>query len=370
MGNRRILIMAGGTGGHVFPGLAVAEQLEAEGWTVLWLGTRAGLETHILAKADIPIRYIAVTGLRGKKALSCLIAPFKALQAIYQSVKIIRDFNPSVVLGMGGFVSGPGGVAAWLLRVPLVIHEQNAVAGTTNRLLAHLAKRVLQAFPNTVFKSNNVQNPKFLVTGNPIRKSLLSLAPPLERFKEREGRLRLLIIGGSRGAQALNEVCPQALSLLCRLLPPEARPSIRHQSGASHAECTRDAYAKAGVEADIVPFIEDMGTAYAWADWVLCRAGALTVSELGAVGLGSILVPYPFAIDNHQLHNARFLEKKGGAIVISQVDLEPQCLADHLLGFCKDRAQGLKFAEAAKKAFHLEATALVADLCKEMALDC
>lgn len=372
MGDKRILIMAGGTGGHVFPGLAVAEQLEAEGWVVLWLGTKAGLETPILAKAGVPIRYISVTGLRGKKALTVLLAPFRALQAIYQSLKIIRDFKPSVVLGMGGFVSGPGGVAAWLSRVPLVIHEQNAIAGTTNRLLAYLAERVLEAFPNT-FNPNEVRtgkHSKVLATGNPIRKALLSLPPPVERFKDRQGPLRLLVIGGSRGAQALNEVCPKAVAFLYGLLKPESRPLIQHQAGLAHVESTRQAYQQAGVKAEVFPFIEDMGLAYSWADCVLCRAGALTISELGAVGLGSILIPYPFAIDDHQLYNARFLEKEGAAILIPQVDLTPQCLADYLFGFCQSRDQRLKFAEAAKKAFHLDATAFVTRVCKEVALDC
>lgn len=358
MENARILIMAGGTGGHVFPALAVAKQLGSEGWQVLWLGTRSGLEAGIVPETGIPIRYISVGGLRGKGLVALLLAPVRLLRAFYQSLAILMSFKPNVVLGMGGFVSGPGGLASWFLRVPLVIHEQNAVPGTTNRVLSYFAKSVLQAFPNAFSHSAKV-----ILTGNPVRQALLTLPSPWVRFQSRNGPLRLLVIGGSRGAQALNELCPKALGLL----PSTMRPEIRHQTGAAHVEPTQAAYQNMGIVAEIVPFIQDMAEAYAWADLVLCRAGALTISELGVVGLGSILVPYPFAIDDHQYHNARFLEKEGAAILIRQSDLNPQVLADYLMRFASDRAQSLKLAKAAKQAAHLNATSLVVQACKEVA---
>jgi UDP-N-acetylglucosamine--N-acetylmuramyl-(pentapeptide) pyrophosphoryl-undecaprenol N-acetylglucosamine transferase len=362
MSTKRILIMAGGTGGHVFPALVVAKRLEAEDWEVLWLGTRPGLETDIVTRESIRIQYISVTGFRGKKILSLVMAPFRMLQGLYQSLKVLRAFKPDVVLGMGGFVSGPGGLAAWILNIPLVIHEQNAIPGTTNKLLSKLAKRVLQAFPNTFV--NAAGNPsKFLLTGNPIRRSLMLLPPPESRFKLRQGPLHLLLIGGSRGAQALNELCPKAVALI----PSDLRPEIKHQVGAGHVEKTQLAYQSEGLRAEVLPFIQDMAAAYAWADLVICRAGALTISELGAVGIGSILVPYPFAIDDHQWVNAQFLEKEGAAIVIRQHDLTPSCLAEQLLSFSQDRTKGLHLAEAAKKAFKLDATTLVVHACKEVA---
>jgi UDP-N-acetylglucosamine--N-acetylmuramyl-(pentapeptide) pyrophosphoryl-undecaprenol N-acetylglucosamine transferase len=358
MDNARILIMAGGTGGHVFPALTVAKQLELEGWEVLWLGTRLGLETEIVREAGIPIRYISVTGLRGKKALTLFLAPYRLCLAFCQSLNVILRFKPKVVLGMGGFVSGPGGLAAWVLRVPLIIHEQNAVPGTTNRILAHLARRVLHAFPNTFAHSN-----KKLLTGNPVRQALLTLPLPETRFQGRSGPLRVLVIGGSRGAAALNELCPKALALM----PSSVRPEVRHQSGALNVEETEAAYQEVGIVAEVLPFIQDMAEAYAWADLVICRAGALTISELGAVGVGSILVPFPFAIDDHQYYNAHFLEKAGAAILVRQHELKPQVLADYLMRFAGDREEGLKLAIAAKQAFHLNATSLVAKACQEVA---
>ncbi len=354
--------MAGGTGGHVFPALVVAKHLEAKAWEVLWLGTRSGLETDIVSRENISIQYISVSGFRGKKALSLCLAPFKAALSFIQALKILRSFKPDVVLGMGGFVSGPGGLAAWVLGIPLVIHEQNAIPGTTNKILSRLAKRVLQAFPNAFIQAS-IQPSKFLITGNPIRDSLITLPLPEERFKSRQGALRLLVIGGSRGARALNALCPKALALM----PADIRPEIKHQVGAAHVEETKLVYQKNGLNAEILPFIQDMADAYAWADLVLCRSGALTISELGAVGVGSILVPYPFAIDDHQWINAQFLEKAGGAIVIREHLLSPEILAEHLLAFSNDRMKGLKLAKAAKNAFKLDSTTLVVDACKEVA---
>lgn len=365
--NTRILIMAGGTGGHVFPALAIAEQLECEGWQVLWLGTRAGLETDIVSRAGIPIKYISVTGLRGKKSSTLLLAPFRLLKAFFQSLVIILKYKPTIVLGMGGFVAGPGAIAAGCLRVPLIIHEQNAVPGTTNRILARVAKRILCAFPEAFNyfenKTLKVPSPNLILTGNPVRKTLTTLPQPEIRFQDRKGPLRLLVLGGSRGAQVLNDLCPKAIALLA----PSMQPEVRHQAGALNVRNTIVAYQNLKVTAEVVPFMQDMALAYAWADLVLCRAGALTISELGTVGIGSILVPFPFAIDDHQWHNAQSLKKAGASIVIRQQDLTPECLADYLMRFTEDRACILKMAVAAKKAFCLDATDLVIKACKEVA---
>lgn len=360
----KVLIMAGGTGGHVFPALAVAKQFLKEGAEVLWLGTRAGFEADIVPKNNIPIRYITVTGLRGKSIWTLLLAPFRLFLALYQSICILRDFKPDVVLGMGGFVAGPGGLAAWLLRIPLVIHEQNAVAGTTNRILAQFAKRVLEAFPNTFPKQ---VHPRFI--GNPIREELLSmtLQPDSNRndpknHPKTDVPLRLLIIGGSQGARALNELCPKAF----QTLNPTERPTIWHQTGKKDIQTTQDQYQQAGVEARVVPFIVDMVDAYTWADLVLCRAGALTVSELAVVGLPSILVPFPFAIDNHQMVNGQFLANHKAAILISQSDLTPPKLADIVLELSRDRTRLLNMAGAARKLATLDAVTQVIVSCKEV----
>jgi len=351
--------MAGGTGGHVFPALAVAKQFQKEGSEVLWLGTKAGLETEIVPKSSIPIRYITVTGLRGKSIWTLLLAPFRLFLALYQSICILREFKPNVVLGMGGFVSGPGGLAAWLLRIPLVIHEQNAVAGTTNRILSQFAKRVLQAFPNTFSKHVNP-----ISIGNPVREEFLSVTPPKERFQTRNPNepLRLLIIGGSQGARALNELCPKAF----QIMRTEERPNIWHQAGKKEIQTTENLYQQLGVEARVMPFISDMVDAYVWADLVLCRAGALTVSEVAAVGLGSILVPFPFAIDNHQMVNGRFLADSKAAILISQSDLSPPKLADIILELSRERIRLLNMAEAARKLATLDAVTQVIVSCKEV----
>lgn len=365
----KVLIMAGGTGGHVFPALAVAKQFLKEGAEVLWLGTRAGFEADIVPKNNIPIRYITVTGLRGKSIWTLLLAPFRLFLALYQSICILRDFKPDVVLGMGGFVAGPGGLAAWLLRIPLVIHEQNAVAGTTNRILSQFAKRVLEAFPNTFPKQVHPHS-----IGNPVREELLSVMPPEERFQNRNRNqsqsqnqngqepLRLLIIGGSQGARALNELCPKAF----QTLNPAERPTIWHQTGKKDIQTTQDQYQQAGVEARVVPFIVDMVDAYTWADLVLCRAGALTVSELAVVGLPSILVPFPFAIDNHQMVNGQFLANHKAAILISQSDLTPPKLADIVLELSRDRTRLLNMAGAARKLATLDAVTQVIVSCKEV----
>lgn len=316
-----VLVMAGGTGGHVFPALAVAQQMREQGLTVHWLGTHAGLEARLIPQAGFAIDFISIKGLRGKGVLGWLLAPVRILLAVSQALQICLRLKPNVVLGMGGFVTGPGGVASWLLRKPLVIHEQNAVPGLTNRWLAKLAKRVLEAFPNSFVPQRKVYH-----TGNPVRAGILKLGKPEQRYAERSGPMRVLIIGGSLGAQALNESVPAALARI----ESNLRPQVWHQCGRGKLDSTQQAYRSHHVDARLVEFIEDMDTAYAWADILICRAGAMTVSEISIVGIASVLVPYPYAVDDHQTANARHLAKSGAAILIQQVELNPQRLAAEL----------------------------------------
>ncbi len=352
----KIVIMAGGTGGHVFPALAVARALQSKGWEIHWIGTETGLEAEIVPKAGFKLHYIVIKGLRRKGILHKLMAPYQIIAAIYQSLRILLTLKPMVVLGMGGYVAGPAGVAAWLLRYPLIIHEQNSVVGFTNRCLALLATRVLEAFPNAFKPSQQA-----IYTGNPVRAELLSIAPPNERFADRSSPLRLLIIGGSRGALALNQICPQAIEQL----PLEKRPEIWHQTGGGHDKATLELYQKANVVARVQPFIDDMAKAYAWADLVLCRAGALTIAELSAVGIGSVLVPFPYATDDHQTTNGQFLEKLGAAKLIPQSILKPQTLALTLLELLNDKNQLLAMANAAYQAACRNALIDVTAVCEE-----
>ncbi len=303
--SRPVLIMAGGTGGHVFPALAIAEALRAEGVPIYWLGTKAGLESRVVPSKGIEIRYINIGGLRGKGLFSLLTAPFKISLAIWQSLRILRQIRPAVIIGLGGFVTGPGGVAAWLLRIPLLIHEQNAIAGLTNRWLARLAKQVMEAFPGTFPISYRAVH-----TGNPLRANIMALPATREIHQP----LHILIVGGSLGAKALNETVPLALQQV------KGNFEVWHQTGETHLVAMRDAYTKAPFQARIDAFIEDMAAAYSWADLVICRAGALTVSELAQAGVGSILVPFPYATDDHQRYNARFLSAQGAAILLPQTE--------------------------------------------------
>ncbi|MGH8453728.1 MAG: undecaprenyldiphospho-muramoylpentapeptide beta-N-acetylglucosaminyltransferase, partial [Nevskiales bacterium] len=276
-----IMVMAGGTGGHVFPALAVAERLRELGHRVVWMGTQAGLEARVVPAHGLPIEWITIAGVRGKGLLTLLLAPLELLRALLQAIGILRRYRPQVVIGLGGFVAGPGGFAAWLLGRPLIIHEQNAIAGLTNRLLARLARRVLEAFPDTFPVSG-----KRLTVGNPVRPEIAALPPPEQRLAGRSGAVRMLVLGGSLGALALNRGVPQALALL----PPELRPDVRHQAGRTLDEANK-AYAAAGLDIQPEAFIEDMAAAYAWADLLVCRAGALTVAELAAAGLPALLIP-------------------------------------------------------------------------------
>jgi len=331
---KRILIMAGGTGGHIVPGLALAALFRERGCEVSWLGTRRGLESELVPIADIPLSFISISGLRGKGALSLIFAPFRLLFAVLQACSVILKQKPHLIVGMGGFVAGPGGLAAWLLRKPLVIHEQNAVPGLTNRVLARFARAVFEAFPDTFSTHKNS-----LFTGNPVRKDIAALAPPAERFKNRTGAIRLLILGGSRGAVALNEIVPLAV----QQLPEHVRFDIWHQTGADRVEVTEKAYGSEN--AKVEPFITDMAAAYEWADIVLCRSGASTVTELATVGLGSVLVPYPHAVDDHQTENAKFLANVNAAIIKQQKELTVEWLVSFFTD-C-DRTQLLSMANAA-----------------------
>jgi UDP-N-acetylglucosamine--N-acetylmuramyl-(pentapeptide) pyrophosphoryl-undecaprenol N-acetylglucosamine transferase len=352
----RIVVMAGGTGGHVFPALAVADELRARGVEVSWLGTRRGLEAELVPRAGFPIDYIQVSGLRGKGALSLLLAPAKLLLALWQSLNIISRRQPAAVLGMGGFVTGPGGLAAWLKRRPLLIHEQNARAGLTNRLLAPLARRVMEAFPGTFEAAEKV-----LHTGNPLRKSFIDAVPDEINTDSETRRLRLLVIGGSLGAARLNEVVPQTLAAL----DENQRPEVWHQAGRRNIDAAQAAYAEAGMNARLEAFIDDMSAAYAWADVVLCRAGAMTIAELAAAGVPAILVPYPFAVDDHQTANAAYLADAQAAILVPQEQLNAEGLGEILVSLTADKLKSM--AEAAGKLALLEATTQVVEQCLAVA---
>ncbi len=340
MTSGHFVIMAGGTGGHVFPALAVADKLREQGHSVSWLGTARGLEAELVPAAGYEIDFIGIAGLRGNGALGWLLAPWRVSRALWQSLAILRRRRPVAVLGMGGFAAGPGGLAAWLRRTPLVIHEQNAVAGLTNRLLSRLAGRVLAAFPQAFGKRAEP-------VGNPLRTAITELPPPELRLAGREGPLRLLVLGGSLGAAVFNEVLPQALASL----PEGARPQVRQQTGKRNIEAARSHYAEAGIAVELLPFIDEMAAAYGWADLVLCRAGALTVSELAAVGVASVLVPYPHAVDDHQRANAAALAEAGAAVLLPQAEMTPKGLAELLSDFCADAQAGRsRLAEMANRA--------------------
>ena len=351
---RPVMIMAGGTGGHVFPALAVARELTGRNQPVVWLGTRRGMEARVVPAAGITLEYIRVQGLRRRGALAWLLAPFGILLALTDALRVLRRCRPRLVLGMGGYAAGPGGVAAWLLRLPLVIHEQNAVAGLTNRLLARLAREVLQAFPGA-FPSRV----RARTIGNPVRREIAVLPAPADRFADRSGPLRLLVLGGSQGARAINQAVPAALALLSA----GQRPEVWHQSGEATLEETAAAYRAAGAEARLVPFIDDMALALGWADLVLSRAGALTIAELAATGVGAILVPYPSAVDDHQTRNAAYLVDAGAATLLPQPELGPERLARMLASAAADRDALLARAERARALAWPAATEAVALAC-------
>jgi UDP-N-acetylglucosamine--N-acetylmuramyl-(pentapeptide) pyrophosphoryl-undecaprenol N-acetylglucosamine transferase len=354
---KRVLIMAGGTGGHVFPGLALATFLRAQGVEVHWLGTSLGLEARLVPEANLPLHTISITGLRGKNLKTLLSAPFRIIYAIHQAIKVLRQVQPDLVIGMGGFVSGPGGLASWLTNCPLIIHEQNAIAGFTNKQLARFAKRVLEGFPQAFKPQAKVQ-----VVGNPVRQELESVAPPEKRFLSPRKPFRLLVIGGSLGAQALNDILPRALATL----PKDLRPEVWHQTGEKHFAATKNAYETMQIQANLVPFVKDMAQAYAWADIIVCRAGALTIAELCAVGLGAILVPFPHAVDDHQTANASFLVTHGAALCIQQAELTDLRLAAIVQDFAAKPERCLTMAQAAYALRNTQVVKKIYDICEEV----
>ena len=351
---RPIMVMAGGTGGHVFPALAVADILRARGEDIVWMGTRSGIEARLVPQAGFPIEWLKVQGLRGKGLMTTALAPFKLLQACWQAMTILLRHKPRAVLGLGGFASGPGGLMAWSLRIPLVIHEQNAVIGLTNRVLSRLARISYFAFPQAATGRSNSQ-----VVGNPVRESLLAVESPQQRLQKRidQPRLNLLVVGGSLGARALNQVVPTALATL----DESERPQVRHQCGARHADDCRQQYRSLSVQAEISEFIDDMTAAYEWADLVVCRSGALTVAELSATGSASILVPYPYAVDDHQYYNAAFLADAEAALRVREEDFTTSWLADRLRHFHQHRQAVVSMAVNARSVAFTDAAEQVAE---------
>ena len=350
--SRTILIMAGGTGGHIFPALAVAEKMRECGWRVVWLGNPDGMEARLVPQHGFEMVWLKFAALRGKGLMRKLLLPLNLLKGFWQAQKAIRQLQPNVVLGMGGYITFPGGMMAALLGKPLVVHEQNSVAGLANRVLAGVADSIATGFPEVLKKS--------VWAGNPVRPEIAKIAPPAERVAERTGALRVLVSGGSLGAQVLNETVPQGLALLAE----DEQPQIVHQAGEKHIEALKANYAAVGVQAHCVSFIEDMAGAYEWADLVICRSGALTVAELAAAGVASILVPFPHAVDDHQTGNARFLVNVGGAFLLPQTELTPDAIA---LIRNYSRGQLLEMAEKARSLAKPDATEEVANICAESA---
>jgi UDP-N-acetylglucosamine--N-acetylmuramyl-(pentapeptide) pyrophosphoryl-undecaprenol N-acetylglucosamine transferase len=350
---RTMLVMAGGTGGHIMPALAVADVLRERGWRIVWLGSRQGMEADLVPKRGYPVEYIRFAGLRGKGLVRKALLPLNLLIAFWQCARVIFRVRPDVVLGLGGYISFPGGMMAALLGRPLVLHEQNAIAGLANKVLAQVADRRLVGFPKVLGKAAWV--------GNPVRAAIVALPAPEARFAGRVGRLRLLVVGGSLGAQALNEVVPAALAKLSS----DARPAVRHQAGTRHIEELRANYARAGVDGECVAFIDDMAAALGEADCVICRSGALTVAEVAAAGVAAIFVPFPFAVDDHQSANARFLSDQGAALLVPQKELTPQRLAETLAGFTREKL--LEMARRARALAKPDAAVAVADVCAELA---
>ncbi|WP_108649253.1 undecaprenyldiphospho-muramoylpentapeptide beta-N-acetylglucosaminyltransferase [Dongshaea marina] len=360
MSKRTLLVMAGGTGGHVFPGLAVADYLKQQGWDIHWLGTRERLEAQLVPEHGYPISFIEIKALRGQGLKSKLQAPWKLLKALGQARRVIKAIKPDVVLGMGGFASGPGGVAARLAGIPLVLHEQNAAAGMTNRLLSKIATRVLEAFPNTFQNS-----PKLELVGNPVRQAMIDIPAPQERLDLSRKSLRVLVIGGSQGAKVLNETLPQAVANIADL-------EIRHQCGKGQQQSVSEAYydlgVKTGVQANVtvLPFIKDMAAAYTWADLLICRAGALTVAEVSAAGVAAIFVPFAAAVDDHQTKNARQLVRAGAALLIPQAELTAELLSQKIAQLAQDRPQILDMATKARQQAITDATKRVANVCQKL----
>lgn len=353
MNTRTVLVMAGGTGGHIFPGLAVAELLRSQGWRVHWLGAPApSMESQLVPAKGLPFEAVQFGGVRGKGLLTLALLPWRLLHAFWQSLQVIRRLRPDVLVGLGGYITFPGGMMGVLMGKPLVLHEQNSVAGMANKVLAHVADRVLCTFPKVL--------PKAQWVGNPMRDGFLNQAPPEARFAHRSGPLRVVVVGGSLGAQALNSGVPQALALM----PLDQRPQVLHQGGVKHLQTLQDNYAQAAVDAELVPFIDDTASAFAQADLVICRAGASTVTELAAVGAAAVFVPFPAAVDDHQTHNARFLVDQGAGMLLPQGEMTPASLAQLLQKL--ERPTLLEWALQAKKLQKTQATDMVVAACEEL----
>ncbi len=350
---RIALIMAGGTGGHIFPGLAVAQALRERGWRVHWLGAPGSMESRIVPPQGFPLEAIDFSGVRGKGLATLVQLPLRLARAFWQAWQVVRRVQPDVVVGLGGYISFPGGMMAALAGKPLVLHEQNSVAGMANKWLARVADRVFTAFPQVL--------PKGQWVGNPLRSAFTQQAEPAERFAGRSGPLRLLVVGGSLGARALNEIVPQALALI----PQGQRPQVTHQSGAAQIDALRANYQAAGVQAELTPFIDDTASAFAAADLIVCRAGASTVTEIAAVGAAAVFVPFPSAVDDHQTHNAQFLVQAGGGWLVPQSDLTPRSLADMLQKI--ERPALLERAQKAKSMQKTQAAREVVTACEELA---
>ncbi len=342
-----VMILAGGTGGHIFPGLAVAQALRTRGVRVGWLGADGGMETRLVPPHDIVIDTIAVKGLRGKGVIALLTAPLRVLRAVRDAARVLRDRRPAAVVSFGGYAAGPGGIAARIAGIPLLVHEQNRAAGLTNKVLAKVARVVMTGFPQTFTHE--------VVVGNPVREAIAAVAPPAQRDFHHDGPLRLLVLGGSQGARALNNAVPQAAAALGQPL------DIVHQCGEKMLEEARRAYADAGVAAQVEPFIADMAGAYAWADLVVCRAGALTLAELCAVGVGSVLVPFPQAVDDHQTRNAEYLVERGAARLLRQGDDLSARLREVLAELSADPGKRFAMADAARALARPDAARHVAD---------
>ena len=351
-----VLIMAGGTGGHIFPGLAVAEVLRQKNIPVRWLGAKGGMEARTVPAAGIDLDLVAISGLRGKGLKRWIRMPFMLLRAVWQARRLLAANPPACAVSFGGYVAAPGGIAAWTRGIPVLVHEQNRIPGMTNRLLSRFSRKILQGFPGTF-----PEHLSAIDSGNPVRREVAALPAPQLRLAGRTGPVRVLITGGSQGAQVLNLVVPAAL----KLLPASIAIEVRHQAGAKRVDEALDAYTEAGVDAEVQPFINDMAEAYAWADLVICRSGALTVAELAAAGVASVLVPYAYAVDDHQTRNAEYLSFATAAIILSQSSFEPRVLATALEPLLADRAVLLSMAIAARQLALPDAAEKVVEACSE-----
>jgi UDP-N-acetylglucosamine--N-acetylmuramyl-(pentapeptide) pyrophosphoryl-undecaprenol N-acetylglucosamine transferase len=353
-GTGTLMVMAGGTGGHVYPAMAVADYMKEHGWNVVWLATEGGMENKLIEGKNFGKAMISMRGVRGKGLLGWVLLPIKLVIAFKQSFTAIRKYKPNVVLGMGGFAAFPGGLMAKLLGRPLVIHEQNSIAGLTNKTLSLIANKVLAAFPSAF--GNKAE-----LVGNPVRQDITQLPSPDQRYKARSGNLRLLVVGGSLGAAALNEVLPKALAEL----PEKSRPEVVHQAGEKHITALQANYLAVGVQAETKAFIHNMADMYAWADVVICRAGALTIAELACVGVASVLIPFPYAVDDHQTYNAKYLSDAGAAKLIQQTEFNVQKAAEILRTLTREVC--MVMAIKARKLAKPEATVTVAKICMETA---